>query len=225
MSVAESNCVAERRGGEQLEAKSQSINKTKLKPIRPDAWASQLANGEAKKRNPRPRGTGNPAAVLRSTVSVTTDVHWVIGYGMAGSRCDVNQGSRSGKRTEFMAASGPKSRPEGDRVPIVVKKRGNARGAKGGRKLTVKRVADGDEHTAVVPGDGLFAAGRKPLWKRTSRRTQHPVMGSACKQGLSWGHVCLGSDRNGPQGASQQISNWKAGCGKSARPVWEGGRR
>ena len=46
--VAEGNCVVERRGGEQPEAKDQSINKTMLNSIRPDALASLHLKGEAK---------------------------------------------------------------------------------------------------------------------------------------------------------------------------------
>ena len=48
LSVAEGNCVVERRGGEQPEAKDQSIIKTMMNSIRPDALASLLENGEAK---------------------------------------------------------------------------------------------------------------------------------------------------------------------------------
>jgi hypothetical protein len=47
LSVAEGNCVVERRGGEQPEAKDQSINKTMLNSIRPDALASRQMYGEA----------------------------------------------------------------------------------------------------------------------------------------------------------------------------------
>ena len=47
LSVAESNCVVERRGGEQLEANNQSIIKKMMNSIRPDALASLLAKGEA----------------------------------------------------------------------------------------------------------------------------------------------------------------------------------
>jgi len=168
VSVAESNCVAERRGGEQLEANCQSIIKTMMKPIRPDTWASLRLKGEAKKRNPVPEGTGNPAAALRSTVSVTADVYRVVGYGMAGSRSDVNQGSRSGKRTEFMAASGPKSRPEGDRAPVVVRKRGNSRGAKGGRKLTIRRTEPEPIKTDVVP-QGAVRVRANAILERSSK--------------------------------------------------------
>jgi hypothetical protein len=48
MSVAEGNCVAERRGGEQPEANDQSIIKKMMNSIRPDALASLL--GKAKPR-------------------------------------------------------------------------------------------------------------------------------------------------------------------------------
>jgi len=41
-----------------------------------------------------------------------------------------------------------------DRVRVVGRKRGNSRGTKGGRKLTVKRAGDGAENTAVVPATG-----------------------------------------------------------------------
>jgi len=54
---------------------------------------------------------------------------------MEGSCCDVNQGSRSGQRREFMSQSALKSPPEGDRVLVVAQKRGNSRGAKGDRKV------------------------------------------------------------------------------------------
>ena len=47
LSVAEGNCVVERRGGEQPEANDQSINKTMMNSIRPDALASLLLKGEA----------------------------------------------------------------------------------------------------------------------------------------------------------------------------------
>ena len=46
--VAEGNCVVERRGGGQPEANDQSINKTMMNSIRPDALASPLLYGEAK---------------------------------------------------------------------------------------------------------------------------------------------------------------------------------
>jgi hypothetical protein len=47
LSVAEGNCVVERRGGEQPEANNQSIIKKMMNSIRPDALASLLGKGEA----------------------------------------------------------------------------------------------------------------------------------------------------------------------------------
>src|SRR6266481_1167506 len=56
LSVVEGNCVVERRGGEQPEANCQSINKTMLNTIRPDALASLLGKGEAQNRKPTREG-------------------------------------------------------------------------------------------------------------------------------------------------------------------------
>jgi len=140
LSVAESNCVVERRGGEQLEANSQSITNKMMNSIRPYALASLLGNGEAGDRTLTLEGMATPTTctAARAVNAVTTGVHGVVGDGMDGSYCDVNQGSPAGVRKVFMIGiSGPKSLPEGDRASIVVKKRGNSRGAKGGRKLTM----------------------------------------------------------------------------------------
>jgi hypothetical protein len=55
---------------------------------------------------------------------------------MVRSWSDVNQGSRTGKGTAFMVSRRPEELcPEGDRASVVAKKRGNARGVKGGRKV------------------------------------------------------------------------------------------
>jgi hypothetical protein len=55
---------------------------------------------------------------------------------MVGSWSDMNQGSRTGKGTLFMDRRRPEELyPGGDRAFVVAKKRGNARGAKGGRKV------------------------------------------------------------------------------------------
>ena len=55
---------------------------------------------------------------------------------MVGSWGDMNQGSRSGEGTAFMAGwRARRTGPEGDRVSVVAWKRGNARGAKGDRKV------------------------------------------------------------------------------------------
>ena len=67
------------------------------------------------------------------------------GDRMVGSWCDMNQGSRFGKGTAFMIRRGfEEPSPKGDRASIVAQKRGNARGAKGGRKVetTNKRMKE-----------------------------------------------------------------------------------
>ena len=59
LSVVEGNCVVERRGGEQPETNCQSINKTMMNTIRPDALASLLGKGEAQNRKPSCERQGN----------------------------------------------------------------------------------------------------------------------------------------------------------------------
>ena len=55
---------------------------------------------------------------------------------MVRSWSDMNQGSRPGKGTAFMADERSEELcPGGDRASVVAKKRGNARGVKGGRKV------------------------------------------------------------------------------------------
>src|SRR5208337_1155068 len=59
LSVVEGNCVVERRGGRQPETNCQSINKTMLNTIRPDALASLRRVSEAQNRTPTREGQGN----------------------------------------------------------------------------------------------------------------------------------------------------------------------
>ena len=137
LSVAEGNCVVERRGGEQPEAKDQSINKTMLNSKRPDALASLLLNGEAE-NGIRP-GKGE-----RKIRDLTAGEHseqqsrnaWGV-WRWNGQKLErYESGITSREGTEFMAASrARRTGPEGDRAFIVARKRGNARGAKGGRKV------------------------------------------------------------------------------------------
>jgi hypothetical protein len=83
------------------------------------------------------RERGKPATYpLESTVSRKIGMHGVVGDRMVGSWSDMNQGSRTGKGTAFMVCRRPKELyPGGDRAFVVARKRGNARGAKGGRKV------------------------------------------------------------------------------------------
>jgi hypothetical protein len=59
-------------------------------------------------------------------------MHRVIGDRMVRSWSDMNQGSRTGEGTAFMADERSEELcPGGDRASVVAKKRGNARGVKG----------------------------------------------------------------------------------------------
>jgi hypothetical protein len=73
---------------------------------------------------------------LESTVSSRIGMHGVVGDRMVRSWSDMNQGSRSGEERRSWPLGGPEEPcPEGDRASVVARKRGNARGAKGGRKV------------------------------------------------------------------------------------------
>lgn len=108
-----------------------------MNSIRPDALASLLLKGEAKTGSRPVKGERQIRDLsLESTVSSTIGMHGVIGDRMVGSWSDMNQGSRTGKGTAFMVSRRPEEvYPGGDRASVVARKRGNARGAKGGRKV------------------------------------------------------------------------------------------
>jgi hypothetical protein len=133
----EGNCVVERRGGEQPEANDQSIIKKMMNSIRPDALASLLPKGEAKNGNRPAKGDRQIRDLsLESAVSSKIGMHGVVGDRMVGSWSGMNQGSRTGKGTAFMVCRRPEELyPGGDRASVVATKRGNACGAKGGRKV------------------------------------------------------------------------------------------
>src|SRR5580698_7156453 len=137
LSVVEGNCVVERRGGRQPEMNCQSINKAMLNTIRPDALASLRRVSEAQNRTPTRKGQGNFGDLSSGeTVSAGEGMHGVGGDRMAGSWSDMNQGSLFGKGTAFMTDERTEEPcPKGDRAFVRAKKRGNARGAKGGRKV------------------------------------------------------------------------------------------
>ena len=95
-------------------------------------------NGEVWNRKLTREGQGDSGNLPRvETVSVKGGVHGVVGDGMAGSWGAVNEGSSFGKRSGVhdLPCRSEEPRPEDDRASVGAKKRGNARGAKGGRKV------------------------------------------------------------------------------------------
>jgi len=115
---ARGNCVVARRGGEQPEAKPQT--QTKVKSIRPVTVASLLTKGEACGRD-RERPTRHPSLEGRGRTVVGDWAGYV--------------GKLTWWTAETCRCRNPRKRESaGVRAAIVVKKRGNARGAKGRRK-------------------------------------------------------------------------------------------
>ena len=117
--AAGGNCDVARRGGEQPEADLRS--QIKVNPIRFTTTASLLANGEAccmsgNRFLPYPSYTGEKRAVVDG---------W-----------DENAGKVSCGRVEICPGRNSRKRSRAEvRAIIVVMKRGNARGARGGRKV------------------------------------------------------------------------------------------
>ena len=63
----------------------------------------------------------------------------------------MNQGSRTGKGTAFKVVGRPEELcPGGDRASVVAKKRGNARGVKGGRKVETLNESTKENSTVNV---------------------------------------------------------------------------
>ena len=117
--AAGGNCVVVRRGGEQPEADLWS--QTKVNPIRFATAASLRGNGEAS-------GKSDIRFLIHSSY------RWekrAVGDGWGGNAGKVSYGS-----IENCPGRNPRKRGRTEvRAAIVVKKRGNARGAKGGRKV------------------------------------------------------------------------------------------
>lgn len=135
--VAEGNCVVERRGGEQPDANNQSIINKMMNSIRPHALTSLLAKGEAGDRTPTCKGQGNFDNLCRERNSERGHNRGAWGgWRWNGWKLERREsGIMIRERTGFMTGNGRENRPEDDRILIVVKKRGNFRGAKGDRKV------------------------------------------------------------------------------------------
>jgi len=92
--------------------------------------------------DPRRENGKSATYPLESTVSRKIGMHGVVGDRMVGSWSDMNQGSRAGKeRRSWLQTEPEEPCPEGDRASVVARKRGNARGAKGGRKVETTNKA------------------------------------------------------------------------------------
>src|ERR1700756_5143738 len=78
-------------------------------------------------------------------------MHGVVGDRMVGSWSEMNQGSGAGKeRRSWLLTEPEEPWPEDDRACVVARKRGNARGAKGGRKVETTNKAKKEKSTVNV---------------------------------------------------------------------------
>jgi hypothetical protein len=150
---AEGNCVAARRGGEQPEAKPQT--QTQVKPIRPPTMASQLANGEA-------CGASHDRTDRHDSSKVRERI---VAGGWAGYA-----GKLSWWTVESCAGRNPQERVRAEvRAAIVAWKRGNALGAKGGRKRNhLGKQAPSNKHDRIA--HRARSVRPKEPWRTFARR-------------------------------------------------------
>jgi hypothetical protein len=127
----------------------------------------------------------------------------------------------SGKGTAFMVCRRPEELyPGGDRAFVVARKRGNARGAKGGRK--VETLNKRTKETAPSMSYGL-----NTVKSRRSTRTFNSCPVSVGRLGN--GSLALIELERSREASADLLwsstTNWKAECRRSACSVWEEGRR
>ena len=92
----------------------------------------------------------------------------------------MNQGSRAGSSDGVHDPQDGSEEPcpEGDRASVRAKKRGNARGAKGGRDMVAVETMSGTTKAVVVPGRADRARG-----SRASRTNKESPLASERKPG------------------------------------------
>ena len=115
-------------------------------------WRACFLKAKPRTESVPRRESGKSATYpLESTVSRKIGMHGVVGDRMVGSWSDMNQGSRSGKeRCSWPLGRPGEPCPAGDRASVVARKRGNARGAKGGRKVETTNKAKKEKSTVNV---------------------------------------------------------------------------
>ena len=137
--------------------------------------------------------------------------------GVVGDSMSEKEGTRKSGRPAWIDRW--KQRRAGFRAIIVVKKRGNSRGVMGGRKAK----ADERERCHTV-GTRLPDRARTPEaksphlnWKLLADVTE--------RQGQASGGESESPDTATSVLTMRQLADWRAVCGRSARPVRREGRR
>ena len=202
------NCVVARRCGEQPEADSQST--TSVNSIRPATLASLLVGGEASCRT--------PAHLFHSHPALKDEGRRVGG----GWRWNVRKGSwltietRSGE-DGHKPRCGSQSVHSSDEAS-------NDRGAKGCRKVKTTQGTKKPTHWCSAPWadrtrDKVLLRG---AWVECLMQRAQPNENG--KSNL-WNPVSrIESGGDASQEASQPLTDWRAGCGRSASPVRRGER-
>jgi hypothetical protein len=219
--VSNRNCVGVIRGGEQRNENNQSVTQVALMGGRRELDSVGVA-GRACERKAKPVSAGlNPRAAGRSPVGAL-----MVGDGMAGSSLAVIRETRRGQAV-FMARW-PEEPPDGSQSVRSSDEAGNDRGAKGRRKVAAQGTGTAppnrrqwrqrlDKSTPTAPREGRFA-------RRVRAECRWPQLTageSADRRGLR--RVGRGPWRRhtadcGPS-YDYAPTDWRAGCGRSARPV------
>lgn len=152
--------------------------------------ASLLEKGEAQDALIPERGYEETRAVSLGGEISPKSRGWqrVVGDGTAGRFSSGKQGSVAGTKRRRSCPQGPKNRawPE-DRVSIVVKKRGNARGAKGHRKGRSVTERDSENKSAAVPPWVKQAEETRSRWPWVERSVWNERMLQALENGVKGG--------------------------------------
>ena len=96
---------------------------------------SLLGNGEVSHK----RQSAEAGSAAAQNSSAVEEVHVVVEDGTVGKWCELSRESPAGADPEFMVGNGPKNwSRRAVRASVVALKRGNARGAKGCRKMEAR---------------------------------------------------------------------------------------
>jgi len=207
--VAERNCIgAIPPGGEQREANEQSVTMPRYTEVR--ELDSVGGVGEPSSEMAKPEQ--NRAASVEG-VDASGRAPQMVGDGMVGSAGDVNQGTTVGGGNRAGRGQSVRSSEEA----------GNDRGAKGRRNVVIAAGLDPTQKGRRSAARLCASVRRRVAWGQT-------VGG----QWAAWEQVS-GAERFArlvrrfrtpcDESLSQPIetTNWKAGCGRPACPVWVGG--
>ena len=210
--VSNRNCVAVRRGGEQRNENDQSVTQAVRVASRREL-DSVGVDGRVCERKTKPAKRAIGEEPNRRAAGWSPVVALMVGDRMVGSPSAVIRETRRGQ-AGVHGQEGPKSRPAGVRASAVVTEAGNGTVEREGTQES-GRMTDGmtDNKPARVPRKWLIQQWHPPS-----------AIDLADTVERSEGHRPWGRGEE-PLPLNRAPTDWKAGCGKSARPVWREGWR